>query len=306
MEYTAYKFRFLTGVHFGEGRLETGAFVFGADRLFSALATETLAQGKDAFDNLVDLVQSGKIRFSDAFPFAGNNYFLQRPLLRILRKNTEETIAKRKVLKKLEYLPMTKLSAYLEGRAEPEKLLPPKFGDFTVKTSVAINPDEDPKPYRVGVFSFKEDRGLYVILGYESKKDASFIEDFLDRLSFVGIGGKRSSGLGRFELHFGQMPPEGMKRLTGEYQTYMTLCSALPNDEELALAMEGANYLLEKKSGFVASPNYAPEWRRKRDVYAFKVGSCFRKKFEGQLRDVSSGGKHPVYRYLMPLFMGVE
>ena len=63
--------------------------------------------------------------------------------------------------------------------------------------------------------------------------------------------------------------------------------AALPADEDLPRVLEGASYLLEKKSGFVASPDYAPEWRRKRDSYAFKAGSCFLERFSGQLKDVS-------------------
>ena len=38
---------------------------------------------------------------------------------------------------------------------------------------------------------------------------------------------------------------------------YMLLSVALPLDEELENAMENASYLLEKRSGFVASSDYA-------------------------------------------------
>lgn len=45
---------------------------------------------------------------------------------------------------------------------------------------------------------------------------------------------------------------------------YMLLSVALPADEELENAMENASYLLEKRSGFVASSDYAEEWRKRR------------------------------------------
>ena len=50
---------------------------------------------------------------------------------------------------------------------------------------------------------------------------------------------------------------------------------------------------------------YAEEYRRKRDLYVFAAGSCFKNEFEGDIYDVTNGGSHPVYRYAKPLFMGV-
>ena len=87
---------------------------------------------------------------------------------------------------------------------------------------------------------------------------------------------------------------------------YMLLSVALPADEELENAMENASYLLEKRSGFVASSDYAEEWRKKKDLYVFTAGSCFVNCFAGDIYDVSEGGKHPVYRYAKPIFMGVS
>ena len=37
MEYTIYKLEFQTGVHFGTGALDDGAYIFHADQLFSAM-----------------------------------------------------------------------------------------------------------------------------------------------------------------------------------------------------------------------------------------------------------------------------
>lgn len=86
----------------------------------------------------------------------------------------------------------------------------------------------------------------------------------------------------------------------------MLLSVALPADDELENALENASYLLEKRSGFVASSDYAEEWRKKRDLYVFTAGSCFVNCFAGDIYDVSEGGKHPVYRYAKPIFMGVS
>lgn len=84
------------------------------------------------------------------------------------------------------------------------------------------------------------------------------------------------------------------------------LSTALPKDEELESALENASYQLEKRSGFIASSTYAEEWRKKKDLYVFAAGSCFDNTFEGDIYDVSDGGKHSVYRYAKPLFLGVS
>ena len=70
--------------------------------------------------------------------------------------------------------------------------------------------------------------------------------------------------------------------------------------------MQDANYSVIKRSGFVASEQYADEHLRKHDLYVFSAGSCFLQKFNGDIFDVSSKGKHLVYRYAVPMFMGVE
>ena len=85
----------------------------------------------------------------------------------------------------------------------------------------------------------------------------------------------------------------------------MLLSSALPKQEELNQALEGANYLLQKRSGFVSSVTYADEQRKKRDLYTMQAGSCFQHPFQGDIYDVGRGGAHPVYRYAKALFLEV-
>lgn len=85
----------------------------------------------------------------------------------------------------------------------------------------------------------------------------------------------------------------------------MLLSTALPKNGELEAALDGATYLLERRSGFVASDRYADEWRKKRDLYVFASGSCFVNRFNGDVIDVSDGGGHGVYRYAKPVFIGI-
>lgn len=306
MEYAVYKMLFPQAVHFGHNTLESSEMTFHADRLFSALCHEALKQGEDTLERLVSMTEEGNILLSDAFPFDGNEYFLPRPLARINQNFQDEDVSKRKLFKKLEYLPLSMFPDYLAGNMRVESLPGQDFGSFSMKVSVKLEPGEESEPYRIGTFAFHDDCGLYIIVGYIAADDRMFVEDLLEKLSFSGLGGRRSSGMGRFELLPGKLATVGLERLQGEYQTYMTLSVSLPKDDELENVMTGARYLLVKRSGFVASSTYAKEFRRKRDVYAFQAGACFSRCFSGQILDVSNGGHHPVYCYLKPLFMGLS
>ena len=126
--------------------------------------------------------------------------------------------------------------------------------------------------------------------------------DVLDMLSFSGIGGKRSSGLGRFSV-------EKMVSVDGEHfenpdavNGYLLLSTALPKEEEMESVLEGAEYLLEKRSGFIQSQSFGEQQRKKCNQYFFKAGSHFTKRFSGDIYQVAEDGKHPVYRYGKPLF----
>ena len=86
----------------------------------------------------------------------------------------------------------------------------------------------------------------------------------------------------------------------------MLLNTALPKESELEDALLFADYSLIKRSGFVSSSNYSDSWQRKKDLIMFKSGSCFEKRFEGDVFDVSNGsGTHPVYRYGKPMLMRI-
>ena len=61
-----------------------------------------------------------------------------------------------------------------------------------------------------------------------------------------------------------------MKRLTGTFTTYMTLSVSLPKETEMAESVQDSSFLLTKRSGFVASGNYADEYRRKKDLFVFR------------------------------------
>lgn len=304
MNYKLYKLEFTGGVHFGQRLLEDTDISFQADTLFSALCQEAVKNG--SLGKLLQLVKTDQMLFSDAFPYMGKQYYLPKPFIWSRSKERDGDSKKKKTLKKMKYLPAELLEDYCHGEFPIEKAKNLQdLGNFQMKTSVGIRGQEDPQPYRVKYFRFKEGNGLYFLVGYQNTESEDFAEELIEMISYSGIGGKRSSGLGRFEYRAYAVPDIILNKLNQFGSKYVLISSALPKDEELDAVMEGAEYQLIKRSGFVASVDYAPQQMRKKDLYVFRSGSTFCKTFQGDIWDVAAGGRHPVYRYAKGLFMGV-
>lgn len=308
MKYQLYKFVFSTGVHFGSGSLSSTESTFCADTLFSALCQCALKMGKEKLDSLLSWGKDGSLCFSDAFPFLDEEYFLPKPMMHIeLKTQNEEDPSERKLFKKLKYISTGYFEDYLQGKfkkSETEKLA--GLGNSQMKTSAAVRGLEDAMPYRIQTFRFSKNGGLYIIFGYNEENRRRLFDELMEYLMMEGIGGKRSAGLGRFQCIPVRMDPVLRERLEMKSRRYMTLSLSIPQEQEMETALSGASYLLQKRSGFVASDCYADQWMRKRDVYLLAAGSCFSNTFRGCVLDVSDGGKHPVYRYAKPLFLGVD
>lgn len=316
MEYSIYKLDFQTGVHFGTGMLNESAYTFQADQLFSALYIEALKMGAE--QDFYQAVKEGKLLFSDAFPYKNEQFMIPKPMIYVEPKE-KGVSEQKKAYKKLKFLPIEELDAFLDGMMDITAEDPMKdFGNFQQQTMASVRGQEETTPFRVGTFYFskpdsnqktgepKPDCGLYIIVAHSDQEKKYLAEDLLNALSFAGIGGKKSSGLGRYELvEVRKIPKAFLERLDQPSDRNILLSSALPMDDELEQALEDASYLMQKRSGFVASAIYADEWRKKRDLYVFSAGSCFKNCFQGDIFDVSDGGRHPVYRYAKPLFMGV-
>ena len=340
MNHSIIRFSFSTPVHFGKSKLEDGEMCFSADTLFSALFLEAMKEGKEKL--LLEYVQEEKLLFTDAFPFSVKQegskgkkeycYFLPKPMCPVERgeeegREKEHSILK-KAYKKLKYLSMESLSDYLDGKLDPlEELEKQSFGSFFSQEMVRILEDEDNLPYRVEQFQFAEDAGLYCIFSTEDKDVEDFLIDLLESLSYVGIGGKRASGKGKFSITAGILGEEISEKIKlagkGEEDSlasdsagslvkktkessYLLLSSAMAKaEEDLESILEDASYLLQKRSGFIYSESNAKEQRRKKDFFSFQAGSCFKKPFSGDIFDVSDGGNHPVYRYGKAVFMEI-
>lgn len=309
MKYSVYKFEFNAGVHIGDSSLEDSEFQIHADTIFSALCMQALhAGGETGLNAFCDMVRRGRIMISDALPYIGDTLYIPKPMLSVQGEREGSPVDK-KNFKKMKYIPVDKVDDFVKGNIDAAAVNDNmnKLGSSELRTQASIKGLKKTLPYNVGVYRFAEGNGLYMIAGYESDEDKYYLEDLLKALSYDGIGGKRSSGLGRFTFK----PEKMTEKLTAALQDtsadkYITLSVCLPDSELDDDMLAGASYSLIRRGGFVYSADYAAEPRRKKDIYLFQPGSVFEKRFKGSVFDVSDGGSHPVYRYAMPLWMGVQ
>lgn len=304
MVYQLYKLEFLNNVHFGKNSLNDAEISFSADTLFSALCIEALKSGE--LKKLYEITQKGELVISDAFPYQGKTYYLPKPCVRIERTESRGNSSEKKKIKKMKYIPAEQMDSWLSGNFVPDERYDlSRLGKKGVKVSVAVRGKEEPDPYRVKYFSFNEGNGLYFLAG-GTEENLKFLEKLMTSLSYSGLGGKRYAGMGRFDYRIAGIPENIQKRLQQKAARYMLLSTALPDEEELPQVMQEADYQLVRRGGFVASETYSEQQMRKKDLYVFAAGSCFGKTFSGNIYDVSSEGKHAVYRYAKGFFMGVD
>lgn len=312
MKYKIVRLRFDGDVHFGEGMLETSGNNIPADTLFSALCCE-IAMGGNAADieKLAADARNGKMRISDTFPFSGQTLYLPRPYISVKADNDEGNSVKKKAFRKLRYIPEKLYDTFLKGKftyEECRKTLDDISGicGSSLYDHVAVRSgDEDPEPYSVGKVRFRDNCGLWFMLAAYDDILMSEYEDLIYSAGLSGIGGKRSSGCGRFTPEFCEVSGELLAKLENNDGSAVSLSVCLPKNEEIEAALENASYSLIKRSGFVYSETYSDTPHKKNDIYVFGSGSYFGKRFAGDVYDVSSGGNHKVYRYAVPLFMSI-
>ena len=311
MEYRIFRLIFSGGAHIGDGTLDGRGMQLRADTIFSALCIEAIKMGGEILlSRLVSFAQDGMLLLSDSFPFTHDEYYLPKPIFRVQSYQEDVDSAAKKVFKKLKYIPLSMIDDYLSGKfdtataADIAARLDEKLGRSSIVARAAVRQPEDTLPYHVGVFTFSKDAGLYIIAG-GNDETLPVLRELLASLAYAGIGGKRSSGLGRFSVEEKLAPDDIAIRINGNFPAYMTLSVSLPGEDEIGRTLENASYALVRRSGFVFSETYADEPLRKNDLYVLDSGSVVRQRFEGGIYDVSNKGSHPVYRYAKPLFLGV-
>lgn len=305
MDYCIYKLKFKTPVHFGSGRLSGSLSSVCADTVFSAFCIEALKiYGTAGIERLYNAACNDELLISDAMPYIENTFFIPKPACVVKADKQGDSVLKKK-FKNLKYIPVGELNNFLSGSFIPDDI---SFGYESTRSAVWVKENDDNQPYNIGLYHFDSSSGktgLYIIVSTQGETGA-LIDELMESLSYTGIGGKVSSGFGKFEYTYNELDKAFKERLGTDCSRYMSLSLSMPNEEELTSALDGASYEIIKRSGFVASKDYSDTPLKKQDFYCFKSGSCFTKRFKGGIYDVSCQGRHPVYRYAKPFFIGIE
>ncbi len=335
MIYYAFTLKFLTPVHFGDtasgGNLDKIALSCSADTLFAALCTEAAAMDMVVLQNLLDKVNKKQIIFSSLFPYYRTEnddlyLYLPKPLLQMEAQKQDsksfnemkQLATKLKKQKKTSYIRASKMQEWLHNCKQgniveydvPEFVAPFVSGKVNLR-------ETQPLPYYVGSYVFAYNAGLYFLCGVEDEKDIEWLEDLLLQLGMSGIGGKRSSGYGKFELadDYWDISPDGaiydddiaMADMLFNTKSSIQMCLApiCPLASEIATVKTGA-YKLTKRGGFISSPAMAENIKRD-SVYMLAEGSCFAKRLQGQLLSQSIDGlPHKLYRDGVGMFVGLK
>ncbi|MFA6808575.1 MAG: type III-A CRISPR-associated RAMP protein Csm4 [Eubacteriales bacterium] len=325
MKYCLYRLKFKTAVHIGDDSgktsLASSEMTIHADTLFSALCYEALqCGGQELLDKLCSAIKTNDLLLSDALPYNTQEYFLPKPIMKISRHREQSDSSLKKKFKALKYIPVSQFENYLgslnnKNTFDPDNVCT-SFGNQETITRAAIKGVEETNPYHVGVYRFFDNCGLYIIIAYKENEKKLLFKRLLNALSFSGIGGKRTSGLGKFEIveeiELDKTVEENALKILSEMLTdntsdfHMGISISLPKEEELDTVTESGFYSLIRRGGFVQSQSYSDTPLKKKIIYLFSAGSCFKQTYEGDIYDVSFHGSHPVYRYAKPVFVGVK
>ncbi len=321
MRYYLFKMKFLTSLHIGESSsarsLETSQMTFCADTLFSALCKTAIEMGGlDYLKKLYNLSKEDRLLFSDAMPYHDEDLYLPK-FITLAQKRSDSSILNKKVFKNLKYISLSQVDKYISFLKGESDFLPKdiKFAHKEVSQKVGILGMEETEPYNVGLYTFNDNCGLYFIVAYKDDETLDLLRNLLYPLSATGIGGKVSSGYGYFEIddeiYLDEICDEQTEKLnimlnTKDSTSYISLTSALPKEDELEAIVKDSTYTLIRRGGFVSSETYSIRPSKKKTQHFFKTGSLFKKRFSGDIYDVSIQGNHPVYRYAKPIFLGVN
>lgn len=284
--------------HFGLGYLNTSGYNFDASILFSALTLEAIKN--NCLEEFIGLAEQDDFYLSDALPYIDEPY-LPVPLMSQANMDwTYESLAKEHHEESLKHsllgIKSEDLDSFIKGGLDldREASLQADFATTTIQTKKG----EDPFEFAVTYFR----KPLYVLAS-----QSPLLDQLMQSLQFSGIGGKRSSGYGFFELEIEDLPAEFAEHLNNsKFGHQLLLTTSLPKSLELDQAVEGANYQIVKKAGFVYSET-GSELVRKQDLYQFASGSVFKQMYQGSIIDVRPDDfAHPVYSFNKGLFYGFQ
>ena len=338
----AYRLLPRSPLHLGErgvGMEETSVTI-RADTLFSALCVTLRELGEDlsalcrgfprayapAHGHIyLEAGDSDEPPFllSSTFPFAGDVFFLPRPMLRPVDVPTDLAPSLGKTLKKVRFVSKPIFEAMLRGTSlRPFLAKGDGRGGFRTDVflqdgALWVTPDElatlaawrddisgryrlwaktvaprvtvdrvnsHSQVYGVGQVHFARGAGLYFLAQFRDENVRKRIERALRVLGDSGIGGERSSGYGQFEI----ASIERFQLQEPDEDASNGFCTLSPfwpgPDEVDVVNAPSASYLLLPRRGWIASPDGMN--LRRRTVRMLAEGTVLPLKPRGALVDV--------------------
>ncbi len=292
--------RFTSPLHVGKDSIDSAEIPVHSDTLFGAIASVLPRLGLDPLD-LVDGFLRGS-RISSLYPFKGDTYYLPKPvgsrsLLRNIIQSSTRGYRMAKRYKKAKFLPKEAFEMAISGEAEGDELVELLLESLPYRVSDVVKVAIDrvtasSNIYYLTQVAFEEDAGLYFLYDGEDELFKDYVLPALRYLGDEGLGGRRSWGLGLFEVETKEFtlrePPDG--------DLYLTLSLTLPKNPSVVEHWEPV-----KRSGWIHTVRGKP--RRKPTMLFAKEGSIFRERDSGSMLDLDDYGNysaevgHKVYVY---------
>jgi CRISPR-associated protein Csm4 len=273
-------------------------------------------------------------RISSTFTYreVGENpiYYLPRPL-KFPINYPDDDLAFFKAYKKLNYLPLEIWQRWYQGTGfttddaqelenhTPDqtqgKLVTAGTFDYSkaciIKQLPKIAIDRNTRAtniYHTGFVQFdweKNPAGLYFLLELspEGEKLADKLQAALHLLGEEGIGGERSSGAGRFEVSWLELPENWQKVVNFQAGNHHTLMSLFWDSEISSDVLKNSSYEIQERGGWIAESQL-----RRQMVRMFSEGSVFSAPPQGKLVDVKPEQfkKHSIYRSGISLSLPIK
>lgn len=282
------------------------------------------------------------VRMSSTFIYShpeGKNeiYYLPRPL-KFPLKYPDEDLQFFKEYKKLTYLPIPVWHRWYQGEGfttnDAQELIDKTkkagTGNGALHQAGTFNYGEtfktEKRPkiavdrvtaatnlYHTGFVQFNWDQqnneicslaGLYFLLEFpkEDKSLETNLHAALSLLGEEGLGGRRSSGAGRFEIEWESSLPKDWQKILkpAKDMTHHCAISLFWDDDSSVLKdliTDKCSYEIQERRGWIAGSPSGRNLRRK-SVQMFLEGSVFPHPPLGKLADVTPGGfkEHTIYR----------
>ena len=333
------KLRFRSAIHLGANvsgiGIEDSQLIAHSDTLFSCLINSYVqlhSGNPSAVKELLEPFREGKppFRITSAFPFettynSGIVYYLPKPLVDPPKFTRRAKQKYGKLVRNTQFVQITAFQNWLIGnRVDLNALDSQNVGAFCTSE---IRPQHArdrltnaTNIYHEGLTHFHHGAGLYFLVELNNMHLNEF-KAMLKQAGMNGLGGRRSSGKGVFEVTYKKDPDETISDLDDNWKNlfrlpdqngFINLSLYLPEPDTCA-NLDPVAYQLVPRKGWCYS-SVTPTQMKRQTVTMFGEGSIFPNEPKGILADVTpdkSGQSpgfttHKIYRYGIPIWLPIK